>query len=130
VSVLAGPRGAVLFALDLAYRPDPEEKVFAFDPPRDAEIGFSLPSYLHAPVEVVRISAGEVTAVPFDVTPQGVRIKGRFEDVNVFLATRHRGIQKELEDRREALAAFEDALGFDPARNNDDLEQLRAIMGN
>jgi len=130
VSVVAAPRGAVLFALDLAYHPDPEGKVFAFDPPRRAEISFPLPAYLRDPVEVLCVSAGEVKSVPFDVTPQGVRIKGQFGDVNVFVATRYGGIQKELEDRREALEAFEDALGFDPARNSDDLKQLRAIMGN
>ena len=127
VSVVAGPKGAVLFALDLAYHPDSEEKIFTFDPPRDAEIGFPLPGFLRDPVEVLRVSAGEVTSVPFDLTPQGVRIKGQFGDVNVFVAARHSGVQKELEDRRKALAAFEDSLGFDPARNRDDLEQLKAI---
>ncbi len=130
LSVVAGPSGAVLFALDLAYRPDPEKKVFTFDPPRDAEISFPLPTYLRHPVNVLLVSANEVKSVPFDVTPQGVRIKGQFGDVNVFVATRHSGVQKELEDRREALAAFENSLGFDPARNSADLEQLGSLMKN
>lgn len=33
LSVLAGPQGALLFALDLDYKPDPVEKVFQFGPP-------------------------------------------------------------------------------------------------
>jgi hypothetical protein len=46
LDVVAGPRGAVLFALDLAYEADREERVFKFGPPRDATFRFRVPAYL------------------------------------------------------------------------------------
>jgi len=130
VSVVAGPIGALLFALDLDYQVDTKEKVFRFGPARDAVIEFELPIYVRDPVSVLRINAHEVTSVPFDVIAQGVRIKGTFGDVNVFVATHQHGAQEKLEARRQALAASEASLGFDPARDNTDLEQLKAILGN
>jgi hypothetical protein len=130
VSVVAGPRGAACFAIDLDYQADLEEKVFKFKPPREAAISFDLPAYVRSPVTVLRVNAHEVTSVPFDLTPQGIRIKAKFGDVNVFVATRQRDAQKKLETRRKALAAFEASLGFDPAHSSEDLEQLRSIVIN
>jgi hypothetical protein len=128
VSVVAGPRGAVLFALDLDYQVDTKEKVFRFGPARDAVIDFELPVYMRNPVSVLRVNAHEVTSIPFDVMPQGVRIKDTFGDVNVFVATQERDARERLEARRQALAASEASMGFDPARSSADLEELKAIL--
>ncbi|MHC4205357.1 MAG: hypothetical protein ACYSTT_11960 [Planctomycetota bacterium] len=130
ISVIASPEGAVLFALDIDYKPDTTEKVFKFAPPRDAEITFPLPVYLRNPARVLRVDASEIKSVPFESTPKGVRIKAKFGDVNVFVAAHNRDIQKELEQRRKELEAFEDSFGFDPARNSAHLEQLKAILEN
>jgi len=130
VSVLAGPRGAVLFALDLDYQAHRTEKVFTFGTPRKAVIPFRLPAYQRSPVQVLRVSAQEIVSVPFERTPQGIRIRGQFEDVNVFVATQHSDAQEELEARRKALVAFEASFDFDPAQSNADLEQLKAILEN
>jgi hypothetical protein len=129
LSVVSSPQGAVLFALDLDYHPDPGEKVFRFKPPRDAAFAFPLPAYLRHPVHVLRVDADEIAPIPFEVTPQGIRIRGQFGDVNVFVATHQADAPKELEGRRQALMACENTLNFDPARNRDDLERLRAILG-
>jgi hypothetical protein len=128
VSVVAGPRGGVLFALDLNYKPDTAEKVFRFEPPRDAVITFPLPTYLRNPLKVLRVNAGEVTSVPFELTAKGIRIKAEFGDVSVFVTTHRSSVEQQLEERRRQLAAFEDSLGFDPAQNSTDLEQLKAIL--
>jgi hypothetical protein len=130
VSVIASPKGAVLFALDVNYQPDTTEKVFKFGPPRKAAITFPLPAYLRKPAKVLRIDASEITSVPFELTSKGIRIKAKFGDVNVFVATHNSDSRKELEKRRNELAEFEDSFGFDPARNNADLEQLKAILEN
>ncbi len=128
VSAVAGPRGAVLFALDLNYQPDPTEKVFRFSSPRHATIDFTLPAYVRNPVQVLRVHADGIRSVPFEVSEQGVRITGRFGDVNVFVVTEDKNTLKKLEQKRKELIAFEEALGFDPARNNADLDQLKAIL--
>ncbi len=128
VSVVAGPRGAVLFALDLNYKPDAAEKVFRFDPPRDAAVTFPLPTYLCNPLKVLRINADEVASVPFELTTKGIRIKAEFGDVNVFVTTHHSGVEQLLEERCRKLAAFEDSYGFDPGRESTDLEQLKSIL--
>lgn len=128
VSVIGSPRGAVLFALDLNYRPDPTEKVFCFNPPREATINFPLPGYLRHPVQVLCVNADGIGPVPFDITEEGVRLTGRFGDVNVFLATQDVDTEETLKQRHQELIVFEEALDFDPAHNNADLEQLKAIM--
>jgi len=130
VSVVASPKGAVLFVLDLDYQPDKAERVFKFGPLRSARISFPLPAYLRNPVQALRVSAQEIVPVPFEITPQGIQIENRFRDINVFVATHEPDAQKILTARRRALAAYETSLGFDPARNKADLEQLKAILQN
>ena len=49
---------------------------------------------------------------------------------NVFVATHNINTQIELEKRWKELIVFENSFGFDPARNNNDLEQLKAILEN
>jgi hypothetical protein len=130
LSVVAGPKGAVLFALDLDYKPDTTEKVFKFGPPRNATITFPLPAYLRNPACVLKIDADGIISVPFELTPKGIRIKAEFSDVNVFVATHNINAQIELEKRRKELLEFENSFGFDPAQNSADLEQLKAILEN
>jgi len=130
VSVIASPEGAVLFALDIDYKPDTTEKLFKFGPARDAEITFPLPTYLRNPARVLQINASEIKSVPFESTAKGIQIKTKFGDVNVFVATHNSDTQKELEQRQQELAAFEDSFGFDPARNSTHLEKLKAILEN
>lgn len=130
VSVIASPKGAVLFALDIDYKPDITEKVFKFGPPRNTAITFPLPAYLRNPVKVLSIDADEIKSVPFELTQKGIRIKAEFSDVNVFVATHNINAQIELEKHRKELIVFENSFGFDPAQNSDDLKQLKAILEN
>lgn len=128
LSVIAGPRGGLLFALDLTYQPDPDKKVFQFGPPRDAVLRFPLPAYLRAPAQVLRADADAVVPVPFERTGEGIQIQGRFGDVNVFAVSTREDERDLLEARRTQLAAWEESFGFDPGRDPADLDQLRALL--
>jgi hypothetical protein len=128
VSVVAGPSGAVLFALDLSYRPDATEKVFKFESPRSAAITFPLPAYLRSPSKVIRIKANEIASAPFELTAERVRIESEFGAVNVFVTADRSDVEQQLEERRRQLVEFEDSIGFDPAQNVADLKQLEAIL--
>ena len=128
LAVIAGPRGALLFALDLAYTPDPEEKVFKFGPPREATLQFPLPAYLREPVEVLRVDAKGISPIESIKSAGGVQITGRFGPDNVFVVSPRAGLGKELEARRRELVAYEHAFNFDAGHKPEDLEQLRRIL--
>lgn len=128
LSVIASPRGALLFALDLNYAPDFEEKVFTFHSPRKLDVVFPLPEYLRKSTAVLRVDANSVTSVPFDLTEMGVRIQGEFDNFNIFIATANLELENELETRRQELIAYESAFNFDPANNQNDLNALQNIL--
>ncbi|MBL9135099.1 MAG: hypothetical protein JNK85_04490 [Verrucomicrobiales bacterium] len=127
LDVVAGPRGAVLFALDLDYQPDPNEKVFRFGPPRDATFRFPLPRYLHAPAEVFRVDADGVTKVGYSLDAGQMTIRDQASRVAVFVVAATPGEQARIEARRRSLAAEEEALGFDPGRRPADLAALEGL---
>ncbi len=126
IAVIAGPRGAVCFALDLAYTPDPAERVFKFGPPRDVDLEFPLPEYLRQPVEVVGVTAERILGADFTKYAKGIRVTRACGPVNVFVVSPRSGLAEQLETRRQALIRFEDSFGFDPAKNSQDLQQLKA----
>lgn len=128
LDVVAGPRGALLFALDLDYQPDPDEKVFRFGPPRDASFRFALPGYLRTPAEVFRVDADGVTPIEAGVADGAVTIRDRVSRVAVYVAARNPGERERIEARRQALLAEENALGFDPGRRPEDLAVLRQLV--
>ncbi len=127
VAVVAGPRGAICFALDLAYLPDPKEKVFKFGPPREFTVDFPLPAYLRPPAEVLRVDADGIRAVAFTNTTNGISFTASCGPVNIFVASPRAGLAGELKARLKSLIEFEDAFGFDPSHNAEDLERLRRL---
>ena len=128
LSVVAGPRGAVLFALGLAYRPDPEAKVFQFIPPREVTLTFPLPAYLRQPAELVRVDANRVEAASFTKSAGGIQITSRCGAVNVWVMSPHAGMAEQLKARRKQFLAFEESFRFNPVANAADLEQLRQLQ--
>jgi hypothetical protein len=128
LDVVAGPRGAVLFALDLAYTPDPEEKVFQFGPPREAEFGFPLPAHLLVPAEVFRVDADGVTSVPYRVEGARVKIRGQANRVTIYVVAAKVGERARIESLRRRLIERETTLGFDPGKNPSDLAVLRRLL--
>jgi hypothetical protein len=127
LDVVAAPRGAVLFALDLAYTPDPVGKVFQFGPPRDVTLRFPLPAWLRSPAEVFRVDADGVTPVTPSLQDGILTFRDRISRVAIYVAASQPGERNRLESRREALLAAEAAVGFDPARNPEDLAALQKL---
>jgi hypothetical protein len=128
LSSIAGPSGAVLFALDLDYRPDPDLKEFVFGPPRECAFRFKLPGYLRSPADVFRVDADGVYDVSWTATDDGVSVRDAQAKVAVYVAAPERGLRRRIEMRRQALVADEQALGFDPARSEADLNALRELL--
>ncbi|MBM3493083.1 MAG: hypothetical protein FJX72_01990 [Armatimonadetes bacterium] len=126
---IVAPEAAALFALDLQYSPDRNEKVFVFGPPRGAVFEFELPRFLRAPKDVFRVDADGVHQVAFRQTARGVAITDRACKVAVYVAARSRTVRTAIARRHAELVERERSLGFDPIANPADLEALRRVQG-
>lgn len=127
LSTICGPQGAVLFALDLDYRPDPERKEFAFGGPRDASWRFRLPGYLAGITDVFRIDADGVHDAHWRRDGDAVVVDARADRVAIHVAAVDAGLRGRLEARRRELVAEEQATGFDPARDDAHFARLAAL---
>ena len=128
LSSIAAPDAALLFALDLDYKADLEEKIFRFGAPRQASFEFELPEYLRNPTDVFRIDADRIHDVRYQTITDGVSIEDRVNKVAVYVATKNPGLQKQLESRRQELIRFEQSFQFDPARLDADFEVLSTFL--
>ena len=128
LDVVAAPDTALLFALDLAYRPDPGERVFRFDPPRAASFRFPLPAHLRKPLDVFRMDADGITPVDHTVVEGGLSIRDQASRVAVYVASTRPGERDRIEARRRAAIALEEATGFDPGRRSGDLAVLKELL--
>lgn len=129
VASVCGPRAALLFALDLDYAPDANEKVFRFGPPRKAKWCFPLPAYLQGITDVFRVDADGVYDAKWSSRDGAVEIRDEASRVAIYIAARDPNLRTHLEDKRRRLIAVEAALQFEPARDDADfalLEQLAA----
>jgi hypothetical protein len=124
LSTVVSARGALLFALDLAYTPDHEAKVFVFGEPRAVTFAFPLPAYARNPQDVFRVDADGVHEVAHTVTETGVEIRDTASRVAVYVAAPTAEVRAAILARHAALVAKETALGFDPAGNPEDLKVL------
>jgi hypothetical protein len=128
LDVVAGPSGALLFALDLNYQADPVEKVFKFGEPREAAFRFRLPAFVRNPVEVFRVDADGAFAVGHRVENGTLEIRERVSRVAIYVAASQPGERERIEARRKALVAYEEAFGFDAGRTGDDIAVLKALV--
>jgi hypothetical protein len=129
IASVCGPRAAMLFALDLDYTPDPEEKVFKFGPPRRSKWRFPLPAYLQGIADVFRIDADGVYDVKWYHEDGAVEIREEASRVAVYIATPDAKLRSHLENKRQQLIAVETALQFDPALKDADFAQLEQLAG-
>jgi hypothetical protein len=127
LAVIAGPQGAVLFALDLAYRADPQEKVFKFGPPREAAFSWPMPAYLAGADHLWQVDFEGVRPVEHRREPGRVSLRSRGGPVNVFVLAADAAEGSRLEARRRELLRQEESVDFDPARRPEDLQTLRAL---
>jgi hypothetical protein len=107
LSVISGPRGGVMFALDTAYVPDPQENVFRFGEPRPAQFPFPLPAWLRNPKRVVRVDAEGIHPVDWKPVAEGVEITDRASRDRMYLAVQDEGELAGVEERRQAALARE-----------------------
>lgn len=125
---VCGPRAALLFALDLKYRPDPVEKVFRFGPPREAVWRFQLPGYLNEINDVFRMDADGLTTTDWKKVGTGIEIRDRLSLTGIYIATPSRELRPAMERKRRQLLDYESVLGIDPARVDDDFNRLAQLL--
>ena len=116
LSVIAAPQGALLFALDLNYEANDDEKVFQFQNSRKAELEFPLPEYLRNPIQALQVDAHKIINVPFETTRNGVRLKQSFGPVDIFVVTHDLKLMETLESKRQSLVKYEES--FELEREN------------
>lgn len=121
---IAAPEGTLLFALDLDYDPDNDQRVFLFHPPRDAQFEFRLPAWCRKPAEVFRVDADGTHDVTYRVVESGIKISDRLSKVGAYVVAPNAGTRARLDERRRELLEYEAAFAFDPANNDSDFEQL------
>lgn len=121
---VCGPRAGLLFALDLDYVPDPDEKVFKFGHPRKARWRFRLPSYLGDVKDVFRLDADGLYDTRWSLKDGAVEILESASRVAIYIATPDPQLRTAIENKRQGLIASEAALQFDPAQNDADFEKL------
>ena len=110
---IAAPDAAVLFALDTAYAPDPQENVFRFGEPREASFSFDLPPWLRKPTDLFRVDADGVRQVNWRIAGQGVVIEDRCSRDAIYVATTSQQVRGAIEERRKAALAREAAFPAD-----------------
>ena len=127
LSSITGPRGGILFAIDLAYDVNHEKKQFQFSP-RSAEFRFKLPSYLVTPAEVFALDTNGLRDVKHRTTSNQVVITDEVNIAGIYLVSPAIGLRQQLGQRLVKLLNHERRQEFDPAENDQDFEQLRALL--
>jgi len=127
IATVCGPRAALLFALDLDYEADHDEKIFQFAPPRRAKWVFPLPTYLGNITDVFRLDADGIHETNWKQTRHGIRIRERMNKVGMYVATSDSNLRIKIERERQHLIAQEEKLNFDPAHNEEDLAVLERM---
>ena len=129
ISSIFGPRAGILFAMDLNYEPDLEERVFKYGPPRNAQWSFSLPTYLQKVSDVFRIDADGVYDLDWNLVDNSIEISNQASQVMVYIATEDPKLRFKLEVKRQQLLEEESRIGFDPVKNDVDFHALQEVLG-
>jgi hypothetical protein len=129
VSSLVSADTALLFAIDLAYYPDSEERVFRFRGPRELEAEYELPAYLRPPVDVFRIDADGLHEVTYQSTARGVLVRDKIDRVGIYVAAKRPESRNELARRHQSLLAEEAKYGADPGQDDEAFRRLLNELG-
>ncbi len=123
---VAGPRGALLFALDLDYTADSDEKLFRFRK-RDARFIFALPTWIDSPTEIFRLDADGTHDVETLVTDDGIMVRDSVYVAGIYVVSAASGLRAELDRELTDLREKEQSLAFDPAQVDTDLAVLKSL---
>lgn len=121
---IVSPDVTLLFALDLDYRPDKDERVFKFGPPRAATFCYELPTWMRTSAEVFRVDADGTYDVGYEFTDGGIEISDRCSKIGIYVVAAQNGTRERLEARRQELLRYEADFKFDPAGSDADFAQL------
>ena len=127
LDVVAGPRGSLLFALDLDYQPDLAEKVFQFGPPREVQLRFPLPAYARKPREVFRLDADGTTPVEHTEKDDALEIGDHVSRVAIYGRLPVRRTRPDRSARQE-FAGRGSVARVRSGRNASDLEVLKQLL--
>ena len=124
LSSIIASDAAVLFAIDLAYQPDPVENIFKFGEPRDFSAFFTLPHWLRGELDLFRVDAEGLHEVQWKPEEKGVRITGKFSRDAIFIAAKSPETRRQIQERRVSALAWEEKNR--PAAA--DLELLKSLI--
>jgi hypothetical protein len=125
---ITGPRAAILFALDLDYKADLEERVFQFKEAREGTWRFALPKYLDDPREVFKVDTTGISDVSFRYADNGITITDVVTVKGIYVATNDPELRSALQHEHRQLLEHERALDFNPASDDEDFELLQNIL--
>lgn len=126
-NVIAAPAEALLVVHDVAYQPDPTDKVFQFQP-RRGEWNFSLPLWIDTHAIVCAIDQDGIRELPATVESGSVTIADEVHVVGIYLVANDRDELTQLAARFQELKRLEQETGFDPAGNPEHLQRLQEIL--
>lgn len=124
LSVIAGSDYAVLFAIDLTYKPDMDKKVFVSGGTRNINETFTVPAYLGDALLVFKVDANGVHEVGAGISGSVVTIEDTIDTTGVYIVTTNPDLQAQMTAKYDELVSAENALGFDPVANDADFEAL------
>ena len=124
---VAGPQGSLFFAIDLAYTPDPQEKVFVFTP-RSGRFCFRLPPFLSSPAEVFRLDSEGTHDVQHQIDSGRLVVSDKVQVAGIYVASPRAGLRDRMQSRYRRLLSDEQAKGFDPATKDADFATLRGLL--
>lgn len=129
LDAVVAPDAAVLFAMDLSYRPDATAKVFRFGGPRPLDWTCTLPRYLRSPADAFQVDHAGVHHVKWERTPDGVRVRGTVDRVGVYVVALREALRAEIEQRQRDLLTQEASCGPDPGTDDAAFGQLLRDLG-
>lgn len=109
---IAAPDGMVFFALDTAYHPDPEERVFVFGEPRSVEFRFRLAPWVRKPADVFRADADGVSEVKWRIENDEVVIEDLRSRDAIYIAGGLADVRSGIERRRQLAIEHESSNTF------------------
>lgn len=107
LSSILSPHGMLLFALDTAYKIDPDKQEFVFSPPRPATFEFAIPQSLSSNVEVKRVDADGLHNVDWKIIAGKLEIMDNASTDRVYILTLDPKVFETVENKRQKAIEME-----------------------
>ncbi|MEC7599589.1 MAG: hypothetical protein VX936_14485 [Planctomycetota bacterium] len=127
LTLLVGARASMVVIHDLDYQANREKREFVFAP-RLARVDVKLPSWLANEADIFRIDADGVHEVKTRKMGRQLHLEDEVNVVGIYVVSSDPQMRAELTQSHAELISREEAFGFDPASNPEDLDRLRALL--